>query len=98
MLCVNKCEFQKFDDGKFYCELYEINLITTTAPKQIVIIERCNKCVEEGTIGSNTKQETTRKLKVHLGWLMDFFYSYKDDIEEEVSNIYRLLKELEKGE
>lgn len=105
MLCVDKCEFQKFNKKQFYCKLYETNLITTVCcneeerpPLMYVEIKRCDKCVEEDKIGSNSTQETIRKLKVHVGWMMDFFYSFKDDIEGEVTHIYRLLKELEKEE
>jgi len=29
---------------------------------------------------------------------MDSFYSYKDDIESEVSDLYRLVKKFEEGE
>ena len=95
MLCVDKCEFQNFDKKQFYCKLYETNLIVEQQ-EDVILIERCNECVEEKRIGSNSTQETIRKLKVHVGWMMDFFYSFKDDIEQEVSHIYRLLKELEK--
>lgn len=99
MLCVNKCEFQNFDKKQFYCKLYETNLkFTINHQKDVLLIERCEKCVEEGRIGNNSTQETIRKLKVHVGWMMDLFYSFKDDIEQEVSHIYRLLKKLEKGE
>ena len=60
-----------------------------------VIVSRCQECIEEGVIGTNTIEEKVRKLKRHIGWLMDFFYSFKDDMEAEVSDIYRILKELE---
>jgi hypothetical protein len=94
MLCVNGCEFQKFDK-QFYCKLYETNLIAEQE-EDVILIERCSECVDEDKIGSSSTQETIRKLKVHVGWMMDFFYSFKDDIEGEVTHIYRLLKELEK--
>ena len=99
MECVNECSFMRFGDGTFKCKLYECDLrseksITVETSEQI-LIHRCQKCIDEGEIGTNTVKEDVRKLKQHLGWVMDSFYSFKDDIETEATNIYRLLKTIE---
>lgn len=101
MECVRKCEFQEFDGDMFYCRLYDRELSTVInvdkEPNTLSVI-RCQSCANEELIGSNTKEEYIRKLKQRLGWLMDSFYSLKDDMEEEVTNIYRLVKEMEEDE
>lgn len=99
MECVSSCDFMRFSGGTFRCKLYDTDLrseksINVEKP-EVIIIYRCNKCIEEGEIGSNTIKEDIRKLKQHMGWIMDSFYSFKDDIESEVTNIYRVLKSIE---
>lgn len=93
--CLNKCEFQEFGDGEFFCEYYDKALHSRRDAIGKVIVNRCSECIAEGVIGTNTVEEKVLKLKRHIGWLMDFFYSFKDDMEAEVSDIYRILKELE---
>lgn len=96
MECVKKCEFQEFDGNDFYCKLYDqdLNLDIVSEDGTIRVI-RCKECKDEKYIGSNTTEESVRKLKTHLGWLMDSFYSLKDDMEEEVTNLYRIVKEMQ---
>jgi hypothetical protein len=95
--CVGKCEFQEFNGSKFYCNLYEISL-NSSINNECISVFKCDKCINEGIIGSSSKDEFIRKMKQHLGWLMDSFYSLKDDMEEEVTHLYRILKELEENE
>lgn len=101
MDCVEGCEFMRFKDGCFYCNYYDNDLkyyIEKDHMDGNLKIVRCEKCVSEGKIGSNTIQEKARKMKYRIGLMMDSFYSFKDDIEEEVTEIYRTLKELENEE
>lgn len=95
MECLGKCDYLVFEDGSFYCGYYDKTLQSHRNEMGKVIVERYNLCETEGIIGSNNIEEKVNKLKRHIGWLMDFFYSFKDDMESEVSDIYRVLKELE---
>lgn len=97
MECVKKCEFQDFDGECFYCKLYETELETIVDTSKLMV-NRCQECISEGTIGTNTKDEYVRKIKQHLGWMADNFYSFKDDFEEELTHMYRIIKELEEDE
>ena len=97
MECVRKCEFQEFDGEGFECSLYETELETTVETSKIMV-HRCQDCINEALIGSNSKGEFLRKTRQHLGWLADSFYTLKDDMEEELSHIYRLIKEYEEDE
>jgi len=100
--CVNKCDYLLFGNGKFYCKLYEESLLAT---KELSIddpdnlrVTRCEKCIKEELIGSNTVAEFVRKAKQELGWMGDSIYSMKDDIEEGMTRIYQFLKDLEENE
>jgi len=95
--CVAKCEFQEFDGNYFECKLYDDVELNVKIENGIKVF-RCKECIDEGIIGEKTKDEYARKLKQHLGWLMDAFYSLKDDMEQEITHIYRLVKELEEDE
>ena len=96
MECVRKCEFQEFDGESFNCKLYDKGLGTiVNESESTLVVRRCQECINDGTIGSNTKKEYARKLKQHLGWMADSFYSFKDDFEEELTHMYRLIKEFE---
>jgi hypothetical protein len=97
MECVHKCEFQEFDGEGFGCKLYETDLTTIVDESKLKVI-RCQECVNEALIGTNSKGEFLRKTRQHLGWLADSFYTLKDDMEEELSHIYRLIKEYEEDE
>lgn len=99
MECVRRCEFQEFDGNNFECSLYDEELKTSYSDiYEKVYVIRCKQCIDEGTIGSNTKDEYVRKFKQHLGWMADNFYSFKDDFETELTHLYRLIKELEEDE
>jgi hypothetical protein len=94
--CVGNCEFMKFSDGRFICIYYNSYLThdynqTTNSVKVL----RCEKCIEDGIIGSNSDIEDVRKLKNYLGWLADSFYSHKDEFEESLTEMYRILKKME---
>jgi len=92
--CVESCEFLRFNRGKFHCKFYKDNLISKEIDSKVHIF-RCNDCEEEGLIGTNTIEENIRKLKERVGLTMDSFYSFKDDIESEVTEIFRILKGME---
>jgi len=96
--CINRCEFQHFEDDVFYCNLYEIYLSAIINDNNKIEVHRCSKCVKEAVIGTDSKDEFVRKIKQHLGWLMDSFYSLKDDMEQEVTHLYRIIKDLEEDE
>lgn len=96
MECLSGCEFQKLKEGKFYCEYYNLKLEYDVDSLQSNIkIMRNELCINEGLIGKNSIDEKAKKIKYRVGLLMDSFYSFKDDIESEVTEIYRNLKELE---
>jgi len=94
--CLSGCEFQKLREGKFYCEYYNSDLVFNVDDLQSDIkIMRCESCVKQDIIGKNSIQERAIKIKYRVGLLMDSFYSFKDDIESEITDIYRILKDLE---
>lgn len=99
--CVNRCEFMRFGEESFYCKLYDkvtLEIETYDDSSDKIVVLRCNKCIEEAEIGSNTVEEQVRKLKQRLGWTLDSFYSFKDDIESEATEMYRTLKEMAENE
>ena len=96
MECLNGCDFQKLKEGKFYCEYYSSVLEFNVNDLQADIkIMRCESCENEDMIGKNSTQEKVLKTKYRIGLIMDSFYSFKDDIETEITEIYRILKDLE---
>ena len=96
MNCLNECEFQEFKEGKFHCGYYNSDLVYMVKDMDDDIkIIRCDSCINEGMIGKNSVQERAKKIKYRIGLMMDSFYSFKDDIESEVTEIYRILKDLE---
>ena len=98
MECLNKCEFMDFDSGYWQCNYYnkKLSSIHNKALNDRLIVKRCNECINEGYIGSNTVDEAVKKIKQRLGFIGDTFYSFKDDFETELTEIYRILKFLEK--
>jgi len=94
--CINRCEFIRFGEGRFYCKFYKDDLVSElgAADKKLYIF-RCEECMREGEIGHNTTSHSAKKVKKHLGLIMDSFYSFKDEIETEVTEAYRILKKLE---
>lgn len=100
MNCVERCEFQKFAEGNFYCVFYDRVILTADKPLSIddgdkIVIHRCQKCIEEELIGSNSTLENARKLKQYLGTMADEFYSFKDEFETGLTEMYRLIKGME---
>ena len=96
MECLNGCEFQKLVEGKFHCEYYNIELsFGVNDFTSDIKISRCENCINEGLIGKNSIDEKAKKIKYRVGLLMDSFYSFKDDLESEITEIYRNLKDLE---
>ena len=96
MKCLEECEFLKFRNGVFNCDYYEKMLHTIVLDNAKGFeLERCNECIEEGIVGSNTINESVKKVKFRLGLIGDSFYSFKDDFETELTEIYRILKDLE---
>ena len=97
MECLNKCEFLDFDNGLFRCKFYKKGLESSYHElRKKNVVERCNECVDEDVIGSNTIEESVKKIKQRLGFIGDTFYSFKDDFETELTEIYRIIKHLEK--
>lgn len=81
----------------FWCGYYTKELDTKVDGAADIFFEpqRCKECIEEAHIGSNTFDEGIKKVKFRLGLIGDSFYSFKDDIEQELAEIYRILKDLE---
>lgn len=97
MRCLERCEFLNFESGRFSCGYYNTKLqfeYVDISDKGI-IPKRCKECIEEKIVGSNTMDELAKKTKFRLGLIGDSFYSFKDDFETELTEIYRILKEME---
>lgn len=97
MRCLEKCDFLVFEKGRFTCGYYNTGLefeYVDISDKGI-IPKRCTECVEERMVGSNRIDEYAKKAKFRLGLIGDSFYSFKDDFETELTEIYRILKDLE---
>lgn len=95
MECVNRCEFMRFGEGKFTCKFYNNVSLTFNIEDEQAIVKRCDECINEGEIGTNSVSEAVRKIKQYLGWMLDSFYSFKDDFESNSTELYRILKDLE---
>lgn len=92
--CIKDCDLMEFKDNLFFCNFYNSNL-EYGVENDILKIYKCKKCIEEGIIGINKKNALKMKMKKHLGWLADSFYSFKDEFEEELTEIHRLLRSME---
>jgi len=75
--------------------MYYNCVLTNYTQNDKVIIERCNECIDESLVGSDTKEEDLAKIKKSIGWLGDIFYSFKDDFENILTEAYRSIKKLE---
>ena len=96
MKCLEGCEFLKFRKGIFNCQYYDKNItVTILDDARGFQPERCDDCIEEKMVGNNTIDESAKKAKFRLGLIGDSFYSFKDDFETELTEIYRILKDLE---
>lgn len=96
MKCLEQCEFLKFAAKHFSCGYYNSEL-ESKVDGELFEPQRCEKCIEEKYIGSNTINEDVKKVKYRIGLLADSFYSFKDDLEGEMAEIYRILKKVEEG-
>lgn len=104
MRCLEGCEFLIFKRGIFNCGYYNEKLRfeyvahgggQEAEKEKGLIPQRCLECMEERIVGSNTMEEAAKKAKFRLGLVADSFYSFKDDFETELTEIYRILKDLE---
>jgi len=97
--CLEGCEFLVFKRGVFNCGYYNEKLqfeYDAEAEQETELIpKRCSECIEQRVVGSNTIEEAAKKAKFRLGLIGDSFYSFKDDFETELTEIYRILKDLE---
>lgn len=94
MDCVKNCEFIVFEDDEFQCSYYNEPLSFVGNPPKITL-QKCLKCENDGIIGIDETTEDARKLKKYIGWLADSFYSHKDEFESNLTEIYRILKNME---
>ena len=97
--CLERCEWQKFAGGKFHCKFYETDLHSEKSIKigsDKLIIYRCDKCIEEENISLSPDLEVLKRIKNNLDMLQDSFYTFKDDLDELLSNVYRIIKNQEK--
>jgi len=92
--CLEGCEFQRFGDKKFYCKYYDVVLITEYG-KENILVYRYKECVEEGRIGVSEEADLLAGMRNTLVYLGDHFYSFKDDFESDLADLYRRLKALE---
>jgi hypothetical protein len=92
--CVKDCELMEFKCNLFFCNFYDSNLKYKIEDDKLKIF-KCKKCMEEGIIGINKENAVREKMKKHLGWLADSFYSFKDEFEDELTEIHRLLRSIE---
>ena len=98
MECLEGCEFQRFGDNRFYCKYYDKILISEMGAKgdvENILVYRCKECVEEGKIGVSEEADLLAGMRNTLVYLGDHFYSFKDDFEDDLADLYRRLKALE---
>ena len=99
--CLKNCGYIRFSNNIFICSYYNDSKLLVEAVEDVtnmkreIIVYKCDECLEENIIGSNTMEEEARKLKKHLGWMADTFYSFKDTFEESLTEMYRILKKVE---
>lgn len=95
MECILNCEFMNFINKEFICTYYNKPLLHVWSPGKKIFIRRCKECEEEGIICINKTAEDIRKIKNYVSWMADSFYSHKDEFESNLTEIYRLLKQME---
>ena len=98
MECLEGCKFQQFQNNKFVCEYYSASLVTEMGAKgdiSNIVVYRCKQCVEEGKIGSSQEADLLAGIRKTLVYLGDHFYSFKDEFEDDLAELYRNLKALE---
>ena len=96
MVCLEGCKFQRFRNNKFFCDYYDVDLITEYE-KEGIKVYRCKQCVEEGMIGSSQEADLLAGIRNSLVYLGDHFYSFKDAFEEDLADLYRNVKALEES-
>jgi hypothetical protein len=99
--CLEGCELQQFVNKRFYCTYYEEDLLHETGTDgdvYKVAVWRCQKCIDEGIKGVNEVTNNLEGIRKSLVYLGDHFYSFKDEFENCLADLYRYLKRLEKGE
>lgn len=94
-VCVRNCEFLRFNDGTFSCKYYESDLNAEVDIHSNVSPLRCEECINEGIMGKETAHTQAQKIKKLLGLMGDSFYSFKDDFEELLTEMYRTSKRME---
>jgi hypothetical protein len=101
MECLEGCEYQQFVNKSFHCSYYEKDLLTeygVEGDNSTIVVYRCQNCVEDGFKGIDQKQNTLDGIRKSLVYLGDHFYSFKDEFENCLADLYRNLKRLEKGD
>lgn len=99
--CLEGCELQQFVDKRFYCTYYESDLVSEIGvvnDAHSVLVYRCQQCIDEGIKGINKVTNNLEGIRKALVYLGDHFYSFKDEFENGLADLYRYLKRLEKGE
>ena len=95
MKCLDECSYFVVTDGEILCRLYKKPLNVEYEDDKYEI-QRCDECVDSGVIGYDTCTERVNLIKRHIGWLSDIFYSFKDDYETILADMYRVIKKMEK--
>jgi hypothetical protein len=91
MKCLNDCEYFTSFEGEPICKYYDERLLIDDNGS----INRCDECEKDGKMGINSNRERALLLKKQLGWMADNFYSFKDDFELILTDMYRILKQME---
>ena len=66
MECLDRCEFLDFGYGNFECKYYNKRLLSSYNELiKRTIINRCNECINEGFIGSNTLEELLKNKEIN---------------------------------
>lgn len=94
-VCVKNCEFLRFNESTFNCLYYESDLKAEVDDLRNVSPLRCEECIKEGIMGKETTHTQAQKIKKILGLMGDSFYSYKDDFETLLTEMYRVAKKME---
>jgi hypothetical protein len=92
--CVKNCDQIEFGDNSFICSLYDKELEFNHDLHSITVL-RCKECANDEVIGTNTDQEKARKLKKLLGYMADSFFSHKDEFEDALTEMYRIIRTME---
>jgi len=101
--CLEGCELQQFVNKRFYCTYYEEELpieVNRDLPPgedgEKVVVFRTQQCIDEGIKGIDEVTNNLEGIRKSLVYLGDHFYSFKDEFENGLADLYRYLKRLEK--